>query len=72
MLTVTPQPEQSSQGRTLPVVTLLAKPADADILALSDSGARVRLTLRNPLDEATRSRSVLTLGSVMRGGAENR
>jgi hypothetical protein len=41
-------------------------------LALSDSGARVRLTLRNPLDEATRSRSVLTLGSVMRGGAENR
>ena len=72
VLTVTPQPEQSSQGRTLPVVTLLAKPADADILALSDSGARVRLTLRNPLDDATRSRSVLTLGSVMRGGAENR
>jgi Flp pilus assembly protein CpaB len=72
VLTVAPQPEQSSQGQTLPVVTLLAKPADADILALSDSGARVRLTLRNPLDGATRSRSVLTLGSVMRGGAENR
>jgi pilus assembly protein CpaB len=72
VLTVTPQPEQSSQGQTLPVVTLLAKPADADILALSDSGARVRLTLRNPLDGATRSRSVLTLGSVMRGGAESR
>jgi pilus assembly protein CpaB len=72
VLTVTPQAEQSSQGQSLPVVTLLAKPADADILALSDSGARVRLTLRNPLDEATRSRSVLTLGSVMRGGAESR
>jgi len=72
VLTVTPQPEQSSQGQSLPVVTLLAKPADADILALSDSGARVRLTLRNPLDDAARSRSVLTLGSVMRGSAENR
>jgi pilus assembly protein CpaB len=72
VLSVTPQPEQSSQGQTLPVVTLLAKPSDADILALSDSGARVRLTLRNPLDVATRSRSVITLGSVMRGGAESR
>jgi Flp pilus assembly protein CpaB len=72
VLTVTPQPETSSQGNTLPVVTLLAKPADADILALSDSGARVRLTLRNPLDEGTRSRSMLTLGSVMRGSAESR
>jgi pilus assembly protein CpaB len=72
VLTVTPQPETSSQGNTLPVVTLLAKPADADVLALSDSGARVRLTLRNPLDEGTRSRSPLTLGSVMRGSAESR
>jgi len=72
VLSVTPQPEQSSQGQTLPVVTLLAKPSDADILALSDSGARVRLTLRNPLDVATRSRSVITLGTVMRGGAESR
>jgi pilus assembly protein CpaB len=72
VLSLTPQPEQSSQGQSLPVVTLLAKPADADILALADSGARVRLTLRNPLDGATRNRSVLTLGSVMRGGAESR
>jgi len=72
VLAVTPQPEQSSQGQNLPVVTLLAKPSDADTLALADSGARVRLTLRNPLDGATRNRSVLTLGAVMRGGAENR
>ena len=72
VLMVTPQPEQSSQGQNLPVVTLLAKPADADTLALADSGARVRLTLRNPLDGATRNRPLLTLGSVMRGGAENR
>ena len=60
------RPEQSSQGQTLPVVTLLAKPADADVLAAADSGARVRLTLRNPLDKATRARAPLTLDAVMR------
>ena len=49
VLSVQPQAEMSSQGVTLPVVTLLAKPAEADVLAAADSGARVRLTLRNPL-----------------------
>jgi Flp pilus assembly protein CpaB len=66
VLSVIPQPEQSSQGNNLPVVTLLAGPAEADILGLADSGARVRLTLRNPLDDATRTRGPLTLDSVMR------
>lgn len=65
VLSVGSQAEQSSQGATLPVVTLLAKPADADMLAAADSGARVRLTLRNPLDDATRSRPEVSLGSVM-------
>ena len=51
VLSVQPQTEQSSQGANLPVVTLLAKPAEADVLAAADSGARVRLTLRNPLDD---------------------
>ena len=67
VLSVNPQPEQGSQGQTLPVVTLLTKPAEAEILALADSGARVRLALRNPLDNTARSRSALTLGAVMRG-----
>jgi pilus assembly protein CpaB len=67
VLSVTPQPEQGSQGQNLPVVTLLAKPAEADILALADSGARVRLALRNPLDETSRNRNPLTLGTVMHG-----
>jgi len=66
VLSVNAQPEQSSQGQNLPVVTLLAKPQDADILALADSGARVRLTLRNPLDSETRARAPLALGTVMR------
>ncbi len=71
VLSITPQPEQGSQGQTLPVVTLLAKPSEADILALADSGARVRLALRNPVDQASRNRSPLTLGTVMRGAARN-
>ena len=66
VLAVNPQPEPSSQGANLPVVTLLAKPAEADVLALADAGARVRLTLRNPLDDDRSNRSTTSLGSVMR------
>jgi Flp pilus assembly protein CpaB len=66
VLSVTPQPEQSSQGHNVPVVTLLAKPAEADVLAAADSGAVIRLALRNPLDNATRTRDALPLGTVMR------
>ncbi len=66
VLSVQPQAEVSSQGVTLPVVTLLAKPAEADALAAADSGARVRLTLRNPLDDSTRSRAPLSVDAVMR------
>jgi Flp pilus assembly protein CpaB len=60
--------ELSSQGASLPVVTLLASPREADVLALADSGARVRLALRNPLDDGTRNRAPLMLPGVMRAG----
>jgi len=70
VLSVTPLPEQSSQGHNLPVVTLLAKPSEVDVLAAADSGGRVRLALRNPLDTATHRRNSLSLGSVIRGGSE--
>jgi pilus assembly protein CpaB len=66
VLSVNPQSEPSSQGSNLPAVTLLTNPGDADILALADSGARVRLALRNPLDNATRSRTALTLDAILR------
>jgi pilus assembly protein CpaB len=68
VLSVNPQPEPGSQGQNLPVVTLLAKPEQVDVLAAADSGGRVRLALRNPLDKDTHSRSALSLSSVMRGG----
>jgi pilus assembly protein CpaB len=66
VLSVIPQAELSSQGVSLPVVTLLATPPEADILAAADAGARVRLTLRNSLDMETRLRSPLTLDGVMK------
>ncbi len=73
VLSVNPQLEASSQGSNLPAVTLLTNPADADILALADSGARVRLALRNPLDNATRPRAAVTLDTILRAtaGAES-
>jgi Flp pilus assembly protein CpaB len=67
VLSVNPIPEPTSQGFTLPVVTLLANPVQADVLAVADAGARVRLALRNPQDSAVRTRAPLTLDSVLRG-----
>ena len=43
----------------------------ADVLAAADSGARVRLVLRNPLAQELSERTSLTLGSVMRSGASS-
>ena len=71
VLSVTQLPEQSSQGQNLPVVTLLAKPSEVDVLAAADSGGRVRLALRNPLDSDTHKRGPVSLGSVIRGGAQS-
>ena len=65
ILSVNAQAEQSSQGATLPVVTLIATPHQADVLAAADSGARVRLTLRNPLDDDKSGAASLSLGAVM-------
>lgn len=68
VLTINPHPEPASQGRlTAPVVTLLALPGEADVLAVADAAARVRLLLRNPLDQGRTSLSSLTLTSVLRG-----
>jgi len=67
VLSVLPK-AQSTQGENLPVVTLLAKPAEADILALADSGAHVRLTLRNALDDGKRTRSSVSLNAIMQSG----
>lgn len=68
VLAVGAKPEANSQGFNLPVVTLLVKPSEADALALADSGARIRLTLRNPVDAATIPHGSLTLPAIMQRG----
>ncbi|MFM2123558.1 MAG: Flp pilus assembly protein CpaB [Acidobacteriota bacterium] len=70
VLSVNTKAEPNSQGFSLPVATLLVKPAAADVLALADAGARVRLTLRNPLDTATRTHTTLSVGSLMQGAGQ--
>jgi Flp pilus assembly protein CpaB len=65
VLAVSPQLEAAGANRTpVPVVTLLARAQDVDLIAVADSGARIRLSLRNPLDEGVGPRHALALASV--------
>ncbi|MBI3470978.1 MAG: Flp pilus assembly protein CpaB [Candidatus Solibacter usitatus] len=56
--------DAAADARSLPVVTLLVGPEEADALGLGDSMARIRLTLRNPLDEENRSLQRHTLSPL--------
>ena len=67
VLRVDPKPENTPGRSNLPVVTLIIRPTDADRLAAVDSGAKVRLTLRNPLDGDSAPLSPATLTGVMSG-----
>ena len=51
------------------VLTLLATPAEADLLALADSAERLRVTLRNPLDDQRCLPPVLTQVALFERGA---
>lgn len=48
------------------IVTVLANPEDAAVLGLADSTAKVRLVLRNPIDQKTQPRNAVALGSLFR------
>ncbi len=65
VLAVNPQLEPPAGNRpAAAVVTVLARAQDADVVALADSGARIRVALRNPMDDATSPRHALSLASV--------
>jgi pilus assembly protein CpaB len=56
----------SGDGRTpIPIITLLVDPQGADLAGLGDSTARLRLTLRNPLDDATPEPRRITAPLIM-------
>jgi pilus assembly protein CpaB len=50
--------------RSAPVITLLATPNDADLLALADAAASIRLVLRNPADRDRASMSTLQIPTL--------
>ena len=52
------------------IVTVLAKPQDADQIALADSGARIRVTLRNPEDSNVAPSRPLFLSSLFAGTSQ--
>jgi pilus assembly protein CpaB len=56
--------DNTTDGRSLPVVTLLVGPEEGDALGVGDSLARIRLTLRNPVDGETRSLDRQTLSPL--------
>ncbi|HYL73756.1 MAG TPA: Flp pilus assembly protein CpaB [Bryobacteraceae bacterium] len=68
VLSVGTQVEPVGGGRPpAPVVTVLARAQDADAVALADSSARVRVALRNPLDESAPTHHSLALSAVFNG-----
>jgi Flp pilus assembly protein CpaB len=52
------------------VVTILLKAQDTDMVSLADSGSRIRLALRNPVDEGTTPRQSVTLAGLFSPGGK--
>ena len=72
VLRVNPQLEPVGNNRPpVPVATVLVPAQYADLIALADSAARIRLTLRNPVDDATASRRSMSLAAVFGGATES-
>lgn len=68
VLRVNPQLEPTANSRLpLPIATMLVPEQYADLIALADAGARIRITLRNPLDDGTSPRRSLGLATVFSG-----
>lgn len=65
VLAVNPQTQPGGGNRgTVSIVTVLTRAEDADLVALADSGTRLRVALRNPLDEQTEYSRSLALSSL--------
>lgn len=70
VVAVSPQTQPAGGNRgPVSIVTVLARPEDADVVALADSGTRLRLSLRNPLDSGAEPRRALSLGSVFQANS---
>jgi Flp pilus assembly protein CpaB len=63
VLAVTP-PEATSNRAAGAIVTVLTHAQDADVVALSDAGGKIRVTLRNPFDQGTTQPHAMALAAV--------
>ncbi|MCS7023733.1 MAG: Flp pilus assembly protein CpaB [Bryobacteraceae bacterium] len=61
-------PSETHNGRGAQVLTLLANPREAAILGLADSTAKVRIVLRNPIDQKRDNLTAVGLTSVFKPG----
>ncbi len=57
-------------NRPAGAVTVLLRAQDSDMVALADAGSRIRLALRNPMDQDTTPRHSLTLSALFSGRNE--
>jgi Flp pilus assembly protein CpaB len=67
VLKINPIAEPAPGRPALPVATLLVTPAEADVVGLADAVARIRLVLRNPLDQEKVQRQSVAVAGLMRG-----
>jgi Flp pilus assembly protein CpaB len=61
LLAVSPH---DANGNHPAIVTVLTRAQDADVVALSDAGGKIRVTLRNPFDEGTTLPHAMALSSI--------
>jgi pilus assembly protein CpaB len=63
--------QRTSQGepQSVPVITLMVSPEDAQKLTLASSEGRIQLTLRNPLDRTQRKVAAVNQAALYVGGA---
>jgi len=63
------QGSEGSGPAATPIVNLLVSPKDADRVALADSAAKIRLLLRNQLDEEQGARPAVAFNQAFAGGS---
>ncbi|MGI8743485.1 MAG: Flp pilus assembly protein CpaB [Bryobacteraceae bacterium] len=64
------QPEPVALHFSAPTVTVLVRPEDCDLVAVADAGARLRLVLRNRVDEGSGPRFPLATSAVFLSGRD--
>jgi pilus assembly protein CpaB len=71
VLSVSAQPQPTGNRGPVSIVTVLTHAQDSDAVALADSGGRIRLALRNPLDKETTARRSMAQALFKAGQASS-